>query len=174
VTPGRARRGVPSLLARTLLLLTLPLALSGCLDEDLLRELFPEAWTPALRRTAHRPRCPAARRHRSCVEPMATPRTRPLRRPGARAPRREAAALHPARPLSHGLPPHHRAEVEALLEDGHIAPDRTRTDGECVSYAVEGHTDDGQEVRIVYADCDRETRVVTTIDLGQDWPCECR
>ncbi|MCA9535821.1 MAG: DUF4258 domain-containing protein [Myxococcales bacterium] len=66
------------------------------------------------------------------------------------------------------------AEVEALLTDGHIAPDRTRRDGECVSYAVEGRTDDGQDVRIVYADCDRETRVVTTIDLGRDWPCSCR
>ena len=66
------------------------------------------------------------------------------------------------------------AEVQDLLSDGHIAPDRTRTDGECVSYAVEGRTDDGQDVRIVYADCDRETRVVTTIDLDTDWPCSCR
>ena len=66
------------------------------------------------------------------------------------------------------------SEVEALLETGHINPARTRHDGRCPSYAVEGRTDDGQDVRIVYADCQRETRVVTTIDLGREWSCRCR
>jgi hypothetical protein len=64
-------------------------------------------------------------------------------------------------------------EVETILETGEIARNRTRDDGRCISYAVEGHTDDGQDVRIVYADCERETRVVTTIDLSHDWPCSC-
>ncbi|MBK7155499.1 MAG: DUF4258 domain-containing protein [Sandaracinaceae bacterium] len=165
---------MPSLLARTLLLLTLPLALSGCLDEDLLRELFPEA-SPSAAPQAQVP---------SVLPPGSQPPS--VESPGAPArPARSAdpvlarLAEKPLRYTQHGrcrMACRHitEAEVEALLEDGHIAPDRTRTDGECVSYAVEGRTDDGQEVRIVYADCDRETRVVTTIDLGQDWPCECR
>ena len=65
------------------------------------------------------------------------------------------------------------AEVRALLDEGHVVPERTRSDGQCTSYAVEGQTADAQDVRIVYADCARETRVVTTIDLGRDWPCHC-
>ena len=174
MTRRRARRGVSSRLAPTLLWLTLPLALAGCLDEDLLRELFPEAFPSA---------APAAP-----VPGVSPPGDQPPsdESPGAPAHAARSAdpvlarlAQKPLRYTQHGrcrMACRHitEAEVEALLEDGHIAPDRTRTDGECVSYAVEGHTDDGQEVRVVYADCDRETRVVTTIDLGQDWPCECR
>ncbi|TNE92317.1 MAG: DUF4258 domain-containing protein [Deltaproteobacteria bacterium] len=64
-------------------------------------------------------------------------------------------------------------EVDEILRVGKVAPDRTRHDGECTSYAVEGVTSDEQEVRIVYADCASETRVVTAIDLGEDWPCTC-
>ena len=63
--------------------------------------------------------------------------------------------------------------ARALLDEGHVVPERTRSDGQCTSYAVEGQTADAQDVRIVYADCARETRVVTTIDLGRDWPCHC-
>ena len=174
MTRRRARRAVPSLLARTLLLLTLPLALAGCLDEDLLRELFPEAY-PSAAPAAPVPGVSPPHGPPLSVEPMGDPAH------AARSadPVLARLAEKPLRYTQHGrcrMACRHitEAEVEALLEDGHIAPDRTRTDGECVSYAVEGHTDDGQEVRIVYADCDRETRVVTTIDLGQDWPCECR
>ncbi|MBK8591054.1 MAG: DUF4258 domain-containing protein [Sandaracinaceae bacterium] len=166
MTRARALRRVSSLAVQALLLLTLPLTLTltGCLDEDLLRELFPEA--PSSSAPSAQPpsvESPRAAEHAA----------------GSADPVLARLAQKPLRYTQHGrcrMACRHitEAEVEALLEDGHIAPDRTRTDGECVSYAVEGHTDDGQEVRIVYADCDRETRVVTTIDLGRDWPCECR
>jgi len=155
-------------------LLTLPLALAGCLDEDALGELF-----PAGPRTGTAP---------AQAPSSATLGEQPagVAAPGAPSPATRSAdpvlarlAQKPLRYTRHGrcrMACRHitEAEVEALLEDGHVAPDRTRTDGECVSYAVEGHTDDGQDVRIVYADCDSETRVVTTIDLDTDWPCDCR
>ncbi|MBK8409496.1 MAG: DUF4258 domain-containing protein [Sandaracinaceae bacterium] len=161
---------------QALLLLTLPLTLTltGCLDEDLLRELFPEA-SPSAAPQAQVPSVlPPGSQPPSVESPRAAEHAA-----GSADPVLARLAQKPLRYTQHGrcrMACRHitEAEVEALLEDGHIAPDRTRTDGECVSYAVEGHTDDGQEVRIVYADCDRETRVVTTIDLGRDWPCECR
>lgn len=65
------------------------------------------------------------------------------------------------------------AEVKDLLRTGTIDPSRTRTDGRCPSHALEGHTDDGQHVRIVYAACPDETRLVTAIDLDREWPCDC-
>ena len=65
-------------------------------------------------------------------------------------------------------------EVEAILQrDGKLNPERTRLDGECPSHALEGKTADGQEVRIVFAACRDETRVVTAIDLVKEWPCDC-
>jgi hypothetical protein len=41
-------------------------------------------------------------------------------------------------------------------------------------YAVEGKTDDGQEVRIVFAQSPRGVVVVTVIDLGKEWQCDCK
>ena len=66
-------------------------------------------------------------------------------------------------------------EVEAMLRDGELKPERTRKgSGErCDTHALEGRTRDGQFARIVYAACDDETRVVTAIDLDTDWPCDC-
>mgnify|MGYP000443929676 CR=1 FL=1 len=167
-----------SLRARGLsaLWLALTLALTGCLDDATLDEFFP----PPPRGVA-----PVVQQPSGDAPAWQPPAGSPAA-PGAPAPIPASAdpilarlAQKPLRYTQHGrcrMACRHitEAEVEALLGDGHIAPDRTRTDGECVSYAVEGRTGDGQEVRIVYADCDRETRVVTTIDLDTDWPCSCR
>ena len=66
------------------------------------------------------------------------------------------------------------AEVDEILHVGTVVVSRTRTDGDCPTYAVEGTTSEEQHVRIVYAACATKTKVVTAIDLGKDWPCgEC-
>jgi hypothetical protein len=148
--------------------------LTGCLDEAALQELFPE--TPS----TQAPGAPAP-----ILAPSASPTSAqpPADEdpPVARSadPILARLAAKPLRYTRHGrcrMDCRHisEGEVEALLADGHIDHNRTRHEGECVSYAVEGQTGDGQQVRIVYADCDRETRVVTTIDLGSDWPCQCQ
>lgn len=161
-----------------LLALGLASALTGCLDEAALQELFPEgpgAQAPGAPAPILAPSVSPSPQAPSAQPPAQE--ERPARPPGD--PILARLAQKPLRYTRHGrcrMDCRHitEAEVEALLEDGHIAPDRTRHDGECVSYAVEGQTDDGQHVRIVYADCDRETRVVTTIDLDSDWPCDCQ
>jgi hypothetical protein len=44
----------------------------------------------------------------------------------------------------------------------------------CPTYALEGFTSqDHQHVRIIFAQCDLKTRVVTCIDLDRDYPCHC-
>lgn len=40
-------------------------------------------------------------------------------------------------------------------------------------YAVEGTTRDKQRVRIIFAPCGNEVTVVTVIDIGREWPCDC-
>ena len=66
-----------------------------------------------------------------------------------------------------------RAEVEQILAEGRIVPERTRHDGKCPSHALEGTTRDGQRARMVFAACPDEARLVTAIDLDTDWPCSC-
>jgi uncharacterized DUF497 family protein len=67
-----------------------------------------------------------------------------------------------------------QAEVEEIMRDGKI--NYTKSDlqnARCPRYAVEGITNDNQRVRIVYAQCNESTTVVTVIDLETDFECHC-
>lgn len=68
------------------------------------------------------------------------------------------------------------SEVKDILTSGKInykkseigdRPDCKR------KYAVEGITHDQQKVRIIFAPCKNEITVVTVIDIGREWPCDC-
>jgi hypothetical protein len=67
-------------------------------------------------------------------------------------------------------------EIKALLKTGKINYDKSNVhDQPCGTYAVEGATKDGQQVRIVIADCDTISKVVTAIDLKLDKDtCSCK
>lgn len=70
-------------------------------------------------------------------------------------------------------------EVEYILTAGTVneAKSKEASDeatGNCDSYALEGKTNDGQHVRIVYGACDKITKVITAIDLDEDHKCNCR
>src|SRR5688572_7479720 len=65
-------------------------------------------------------------------------------------------------------------EVEEILQLGKINYRKTDLkDRPCPSYALEGITRDKQRVRIVFAQCNQKTKVVTAIDLGKEWECHC-
>ncbi len=67
-----------------------------------------------------------------------------------------------------------QAEVEAVMRDGKINYNKSDLqNARCPRYAVEGITGDNQEVRIVFAQCNEKTEVVTVIDLETEWQCDC-
>ena len=67
-----------------------------------------------------------------------------------------------------------QAEVEEIMRDGKINYAKSNVNARpCPEYALEGITRDNQRVRIVFAQCDLKTKVVTTIDLDTDWTCDC-
>lgn len=67
-----------------------------------------------------------------------------------------------------------QAEVEEIMRDGKINYKKSDVkDRPCPTYALEGITRDQQRVRIVFAQCDFKTKVVTCIDLDTDWACDC-
>jgi hypothetical protein len=71
------------------------------------------------------------------------------------------------------------AEVEYILENGVINEEKSKeadaeAEGNCLSYALEGKTKDGQHVRIIFGACDKITKVITAIDLDSEQPCNCR
>lgn len=66
------------------------------------------------------------------------------------------------------------AEVRSVLTSGKVNAGKSEpNDSPCPSWAIEGNTDDGQRVRIVFAECDSETKVITAIDLDNSYQCSC-
>ncbi|WP_276482184.1 DUF4258 domain-containing protein [Paraflavitalea pollutisoli] len=67
------------------------------------------------------------------------------------------------------------SEVREILEKGTVNPRKSepaaRPDPK---FAVEGHTRDGQQVRIIFAPASRGMVVITVIDLDNEWTCDCR
>ena len=68
------------------------------------------------------------------------------------------------------------AEIEQVLKKGSINYSKSNTkDKPCPTYAIEGYSNDGQNIRVVVADCDTISRIVTAIDLGLEKDtCNCK
>jgi len=67
-----------------------------------------------------------------------------------------------------------QAEVEEIMQDGKINYNKSDLqNARCPRYAVEGITGDNQKTRIVFAQCNDKTTVVTVIDLDTKWRCDC-
>jgi hypothetical protein len=66
-------------------------------------------------------------------------------------------------------------EVQEILAIGHINFQKSELDADLCKrrYAVEGETHDHQRVRIIFAPCNNIETVVTVIDLGREWSCDC-
>ena len=65
-------------------------------------------------------------------------------------------------------------EVREILLKGTVNPKKIQRDKRGMTYPVEGLTHDNQHVRIVFAPKDDGLVVVTVIDLGTDWSCDCK
>jgi hypothetical protein len=66
------------------------------------------------------------------------------------------------------------AEVAEILVDGRINTYKSNPrDQPCPTFALEGYSDEGQHLRIVFAPCAGTTRVITCIDLDKEWTCNC-
>lgn len=46
-------------------------------------------------------------------------------------------------------------------------------DKPCPTYALQGYSNDGQHLRVVFAQCQSKTKVVTCYDLEKDFECHC-
>jgi hypothetical protein len=66
-------------------------------------------------------------------------------------------------------------EVLEMLHNGSINYKKSDLSGdEChKKYAVEGYSREHQRLRIIFAPCNSGVTVVTVIDLGNEWQCDC-
>jgi len=65
-------------------------------------------------------------------------------------------------------------EISEVMMKGVINLNKSnKRDRPCATFALQGRTADGQYVRVIFAQCDEETKVVTCYDLENDFNCHC-
>lgn len=68
-----------------------------------------------------------------------------------------------------------KAEVMEVIDEGKENKRKSNpNDPRCPTIALEDWTEDGQLVRIIVADCDNVAKLVTVIDLKNDYDCYCK
>lgn len=66
-------------------------------------------------------------------------------------------------------------EVREIVAENHINRSKSNpNDSRCPTYAYEGYSHDHQHLRIVIAQCKTVWKVVTCIDLENEFTCSCR
>ncbi|HLK28031.1 MAG TPA: DUF4258 domain-containing protein [Puia sp.] len=65
-------------------------------------------------------------------------------------------------------------EVREVLEKGEIDYKKSEPDAKPdPKYALEAYTNEGQHLRIIFAPSQRGLVVITCIELGVEWQCDC-
>ena len=65
-------------------------------------------------------------------------------------------------------------EIREILEDGTINYQKSEPQGKPdPKYAFEGYTREGQHLRIIFAPNSRGLVMITCIELGVEWQCDC-
>ena len=65
-------------------------------------------------------------------------------------------------------------EIKYILQNGTINYRKSEASGHpCPTYALEGYSPEKQHLRVVFAQCDTKTKVVTCIDLDTEFECHC-
>lgn len=64
--------------------------------------------------------------------------------------------------------------IREVLREGHVNAEKSQADKvRCPTFAIEDAMSDGTQLRIVFARCPREVKVVTCIDRTHDYTCDC-
>ena len=65
-------------------------------------------------------------------------------------------------------------EIREILEKGEINYNKSEPESRPdPKYALEGYTDEGQHLRVIFAPSERGLVVITCIELGVEWQCDC-
>ena len=65
-------------------------------------------------------------------------------------------------------------EIKEIITENHINERKSNAVGKpCPTFAYEGYSNEHQHLRIVIAKCDNTWKVVTCIDLGNEFECDC-
>lgn len=67
-----------------------------------------------------------------------------------------------------------KQEVRAILENGIILFHQSNKAAQpCPTFALQGITGSGESIRVIFAQCSTQTRVITCYNLKKDFVCKC-
>lgn len=65
-------------------------------------------------------------------------------------------------------------EINEIIEKGVINLNKSnKYDRPCPTFALQGFTHNGEDIRVIVAQCNTETRIITCYNLKQDFECHC-
>ncbi|GAA4734458.1 DUF4258 domain-containing protein [Flavisolibacter ginsenosidimutans] len=65
-------------------------------------------------------------------------------------------------------------EIAEIMEKGSINFNKSnRADRPCPTFALQGRTTSGENIRVIFAQCTDETKVITCYNLEEDFECHC-
>ncbi len=66
------------------------------------------------------------------------------------------------------------AEIRDIVHNGTVNNAKSRLGKKGKTFALEGWSKDNQHIRVVCAPKNKTLTIVTVIDLGTEWPCNCK
>ena len=67
-----------------------------------------------------------------------------------------------------------KEEINESMEKGIINFNKSnRYDRPCPTFAIQGETGSGEKLRVIFAQCNDETKVITCYNLEMDFECHC-
>ena len=67
-----------------------------------------------------------------------------------------------------------KEDINEIMRKGIINFNKSnRRDRPCPTFALQGETSDGEKLRVIFAQCNDETKVVTCYNLEEDFDCHC-
>ena len=67
-----------------------------------------------------------------------------------------------------------KEDIDEIMKKGIINFNKSdKYDRPCPTFALQGETSDGEKLRIIFAQCREETKVITCYNLQEDFECNC-
>lgn len=67
-----------------------------------------------------------------------------------------------------------KEDIDEVIEKGIINLSKSdKYDRPCPTFALQGRTSDGENLRVIFAQCQNETKIITCYNLEEEFTCHC-
>ena len=67
-----------------------------------------------------------------------------------------------------------KEDIAEIMDKGIINFNKSnKADKPCPTFALQGETHEGEKIRVIFAQCSDETKIITCYNLQEDFECHC-